>query len=79
MFRVQVSNLQRENREQINLIKKTNQEHKMEVENVKKKNQVREKWREWRGGVGVEEEGALIRTFDVYTVVYMCSVYSYIL
>ena len=37
---VQVSNLQRENREQINLIKKTNHEHKLELENVKKKNQV---------------------------------------
>ena len=52
---VQVSNLQRENKEQINLIKKTNQEHKLELENTKKKNQVtgcgrREGERMWLGG-----------------------------
>ena len=35
-----MSNLQRENREQINVIKKVSQEHKAEVENLKKKNQV---------------------------------------
>ena len=35
-----MSNLQRENREQINLIKKANQEHKMELDTIKKKNQV---------------------------------------
>ena len=37
---VQVSNLQRENREQINLIKRVKHEHKFELENIKKKNQV---------------------------------------
>ena len=47
---VQVSNLQRENREQINLIKKTNHEHKLELENVKKKNQVTGCGRMWLGG-----------------------------
>ena len=54
-----MSNLQRENREQINVIKKATHDHKMEVESLKKKNQVSGYGRCKGEGVGSQGVGRL--------------------